>query len=106
MNYASFIVKIVEKPKQHFFKDDTFVTQVLVKFTQIRESNLDIVFQISIWGNLGEDVIQYYRVNDYIIIEGYISLRQNLFNSINNEINKQVSISICKIYPFILNNAS
>ena len=105
MNYASFIVKIIDKPKQSFFNENNSVTEVLVKFSQIREASLEVVFKISIWGNLGNDFIQYYRINDYIIIEGYISIRNNLFNSSNTIGDKQIEISISKVYPFILENA-
>ena len=47
-----------------------------------------------IWGNLGEDVIKYYKINDYILIEGFISFRKKKINN-----NQEIKISVSKIYP-------
>ena len=104
MNYATFIVKIIEKPEQSFFNDNTSVTEVLVKFSQIKKNTSKTVFKLSFWGNLAYDVSQYYRVNDYIIIEGYISLRESLDDQSTSSVDKQVEISVFKIYPFIINS--
>ena len=104
MNYANFIVKILEKPKQRFFNSNISVTEILVKFSQIRKNNRGAIFKLSIWGNLAYEVAQYYQVNDYIVIEGYISLRENLSNQFTFVLDKHVEISVFKIYPFLLNN--
>ena len=104
MNYATFIVKILEKPEQSFFNDNTSVTEVLVKFSQVKNNASKTVFQLSFWGNLAYDIAQYYRVNDYIIIEGYISLRESLAHQSTFSVDKQVEISVFKVYPFIINS--
>ncbi|KYK21337.1 hypothetical protein AYK24_09300 [Thermoplasmatales archaeon SG8-52-4] len=105
MNYASFIVKIIGKPEQSFFENDISVTEVLVKLCQIRNKKLEITLRLSLWGNLAYDTIQqYYQINAYIIVEGYISLRENISDSYRIPIDKQVEISVFKIYPFLLNN--
>lgn len=104
MNYASFIVKIVEKPKQRFSNNQISVTEVLIKFSQIKNqaNSLGSVFYISIWDNLTYDFVRYYEINDYILIEGYISIRENLFNDLIYRSNKHVEISVFRIHPFIL----
>jgi hypothetical protein len=33
----------------------------------------------NLWGNLARDVATYYKINDYILIEGYLSLRDARF---------------------------
>lgn len=104
MNYSSFIVKIVEEPIQSYFEDGIPMTEIIVKFSQIRKRKTIQTFRISIWGNLADDVIKYYQINDYIVIEGYISIRprfseDNIFSK-----NNQVEVSIRKIYPFLLSN--
>nr|YP_010537130.1 hypothetical protein ON770_pgp064 [Lithodesmioides polymorpha]UYC30917.1 hypothetical protein [Lithodesmioides polymorpha] len=103
MNYSNFIVKIIEIPKQSFFKDNTSVTEILVKFPQIRENKLASTFYLSIWGDLAYDILKYYNVNDYIIIEGYISLKSSISDYLI--LDKQVEISVFKIYPFIVNDS-
>nr|AWT38956.1 hypothetical protein ycf41 [Eunotogramma sp.] len=103
MNYASFIVKIIGKPEQSFFEDNTSVIEFPVQFSQIRKQNIETTFQVSIWGNLGYDIKHYYQVNDYIVIEGYISLRDFIPDHSNYPLDKQIEISVFKIYPFLLN---
>lgn len=100
MNYSNFIVKIIEVPRQSFFKDNTSMVEILVKFPQIRENKLASTLRLSIWGDLAYDVIKYYNVNDYIIVEGYISLKSLISDYLTSD--KQVEISVFKIYPFIV----
>lgn len=102
MNYSIFIVKIIQSPEQSFFEDDTSVTEVLVKFPQFLNRNFSDIFQISVWGNLAHDVAKYYDVNDYLIIEGYISLRDNHSDNFGTKKDKQLEFTVSKLYPFLL----
>ena len=104
MNYTSFIGKIIKKPQQSFFNNNISVTEITIKFPQLRSSDSGNILYLSIWGNLASDYIKYYDVNDYIVVEGYISLRESVSNSLNSNKDKQVEISVFKIYPFILNS--
>ena len=104
MNYVNFIVKIIRKPEQSFFENDICITEILVKLCQIKKNKLEIPVQLSIWGNLGYDIMQYYQINDYIIIEGYLSLRESSYYSSTIPMNKQIEVSVFKIYPFSLKN--
>nr|WAJ57562.1 hypothetical protein [Actinocyclus sp. (in: diatoms)] len=105
MNYTSFIIKILKEPEQNFLQNNIVVTKMLVKFVSPRTKtfNTEDTFQISIWENLSYETIKYYQPNDYIIIEGYISLRPN-FSSLNkiSKNDQQVEISVFKHYPFLL----
>ena len=102
MNYTSFMIKIIGKPEQSFFENDISVTEMIAKFYQFRDNSYNIC-KISIWGNLSYDVMQYYQINDYLIVEGYISRRNSSFEKYN--ITTEIEISVFKIYPFALNNA-
>nr|UYC31358.1 hypothetical protein [Odontella aurita var. minima] len=106
MNYVNFIVKIIEKPKQSFFENNICITEVLVKLCQTKNNKLEIPLQLSIWGNLGYDIMQYYQINDYIIIEGYISLHENKSNNYKIKNNKHIEVSVFKIYPFLLKSVA
>ena len=55
-------------------------------------------------GNLGRDVKDYYKVNDYILIEGYLSLRQTNKPYLNttSQTPKRVEVTVLKVYPFLL----
>lgn len=100
MNYSSFIVKIIEQPIQQYFKEDILMIEMLVKFSQFKEQKPKKTFRIFIWGDLGNDVLKYYRINDYIIIEGYISLTNSFQENNFSSLNSQITISVRKIYPF------
>lgn len=105
MNYANFIVKIVKEPEQKFFQKNTVVTKMLVKFVPTRKKFLNIkdTFEISIWENLSNETIKYYRLYDYIFIEGYISLRTNFSMSVQtSQLDKRLEISVFKHYPLFL----
>ena len=106
MNYGSFIVKILEKPFLTSFDTTNPVTQFTVQIPQLKYDGESTIIQVFIWGPLADAIAQYYRLNDYIIIEGYLFICRNLFNFISNsDYNNQfgVEISACKIYPFALN---
>ena len=105
MNYTSFIVKILKKPKQSFLKNNIIVTNIIVRYVspRIKTFNIKNNFQISIWEKFSYDTVKYYKPNDYIIVEGYISLRTPFITS-NKTANtdRQVEISVFKHYPLVL----
>nr|YP_009028735.1 hypothetical protein [Asterionellopsis glacialis]AGH28284.1 hypothetical protein [Asterionellopsis glacialis] len=101
MNYTSFLVKIVEKPNQIFVNKIIPLTEMTVQIPQVRITNKKTI-DLSIWGKLGYDITQYYQINDYVIVEGYLSIRDDLVNEDLSKSGKRVNMSVSKIYPFIL----
>jgi hypothetical protein len=100
MNHTILLVKIVTPPIKSSFKDGFYVTEMQVKFVPIKTKlNSNDVIHLSIWDNLSSDTVKYYKVNEYIIIEGYISIRENLFNLSNYSNSNQISISVTNLYP-------
>jgi hypothetical protein len=56
------------------------------------------------WGNLARDVSSYYQINDYIMVEGYLSLNnKHLLNKVKQN-SKQFEITVLKVYPFLLSS--
>jgi single-stranded DNA-binding protein len=102
MNYVIFTVKVIKNSGQSFFSDGTSLTELTVQLPQIRKNNSKIILQVSIWGKLSYDVAKYYQPDDYIIIEGYISIRNINTERIVNLLDKQVEISVFKLYPLLL----
>lgn len=98
MNYSCFIVKIVNEPISSQFKNNISLVEMLVKFSTVRKVNTIETLRVLVWGNLAEDIIKYYQVNDYIIIEGYVR------NLSETGIKDQVEVSVKKVYPFLLKN--
>jgi len=100
MNSCIFIVKILTTPIQSFFSDNTTVIEATVQFAKIQKQKRETFdeFRLSAWGNLGLDLLKYYRIGDYVIVEGFLSLR----NSSKNKIDKEPEFTIIKLYPFLL----
>ena len=93
-NYFSGIIKVLENPTQTFFNDKIAVTTIRGELPQIRNNR--IIFLV-FWGNLASEIKNYYQINDYILIEGYLSMRNK--KNINS---KKVTITVLKVYPFLL----
>jgi single-stranded DNA-binding protein len=102
MNYIIFAAKVIKNSGQSFFQDGTALTELIVQLPQVRKNNINIILKVSIWGNLSYDVAKYYKPDDYIIIEGYISIRNTNIDSDITLLNKQVEISAFKLYPLLL----
>jgi single-stranded DNA-binding protein len=68
----------------------------------VQKNNSKVILQVSIWGKLSYDVAKYYKPDDYLIIEGYISIRNIDTGHVVNLLNKQVEISVFKLYPLLL----
>ena len=102
MNYVIFTVKVIKNSGQSFFSDGTSLTELTVQLPQVRKNNNKVILQLSSWGKLSYDVAKYYQPDDYIIIEGYISLKNINTDRAVNLLDKQVEISVFKLYPLLL----
>ena len=96
-NFVSATVKILERPRQSLVNKIFPIVECRVQFPQIEN---DEIIHLIFWGSLGKDVTDYYKVNDYIIIEGYFSSYTNkLFQKV-----QKVQITVLKIYPLLLSS--
>ena len=86
------LIKILETPKQKIINNNIFVTRLRVQFPQVRKN---CIVNLTFWGNLASDIATYYKINDYILIEGYLSLP-------SNGTSQKIEITVLKIYPFLL----
>jgi len=102
MNYVIFAVKVIKNSGQSFFADGTSLTELTVQLPQVRKNNTKLILQVSIWGKLSYDVAKYYQPEDYVIIEGYISVRNISTDRIVNLLDKQIEICVFKLYPLLL----
>lgn len=98
LNSIEGVVKILETPKQTIFNKNISVTQFRALFPQVRNN---LIVTLIFWGNLAVDVGNYYKVNDYILIEGYLSLKNK--PSLNSK-DQSVEIKVLKVYPFFFNS--
>ena len=94
-NYISCVVKILETPIQTVFDNDIPITKFRAQLPQVRNNNIvNLIF----WGKLSHDIVNYYNVDDYIIVEGFISLQDKKMSKSS----KKVEITVLKVYPFLL----
>jgi len=96
-NYIAAIVKILELPKIKIIKNKISVTKFRAQLPQIRKTQ---VVEIVIWGNLANDMAKYYSKSDYILVEGYLSLRKFSQPS-NRKFLKRARFTVLKAYPFL-----
>jgi single-stranded DNA-binding protein len=99
MNYTTILIKIVSKPEQSFFNNNVNYTEFIGKFYQYKKNDY-AVCKISVWGNLAYDLVRYYQKNDYLIVEGYLVLKDSILEELNIKTN--IEIIACKVYPFAL----
>ena len=91
INYLGSTVKILEKPRQTTISDKIVKTEIRAQLPQTRKNQ--IVYLV-FWGNLARDASNYYQVNDYIMIEGYLSVS----SKITKQNLKKAQITVLKLY--------
>ncbi len=98
MNTSIFIVKLISPPIQSFFIGDISIVELIVEFPKAKKKSFQDI-RLSIWGDLGGDISKYYQIGDYVIVEGFLSLRTNISRI---TLDKEPEFTIIKIYPFLL----
>lgn len=99
MNLCILIVRIVSKPTQDLLRRNISVTRMQVELVEPNQKQEFDKFTALLWGNLGEKVIEHFRVGDYVIIEGVLKL-QSFYSNIPFQ--KKLNFTIFNICPFLL----
>jgi hypothetical protein len=94
-NYIGSVVKILENPVQTVINDKIVRTEFRAQLVQVR--NIQIAHLV-FWGNLASDIITNYQVNDYMIIEGYLSLLNKTNHKLAKRQLKKAQITVLKVY--------
>lgn len=95
-NYLGSVVKILEKPVQTIVSDKVLKTECRAQLAQVRNTGIvNLVF----WGNLSSDAVNSYKINDYIMIEGYVSLLDKTSQKFVKRKLKKVEIVVLKSFP-------
>jgi len=96
ITYIEGIVKILEKPKQKSINKDITLVKFRAQLASVRKPQ---IIHVIFWGNLAQDILSFYKINQYLLIEGYPSFR----NSTNlKQISKRIEITGLRVYPFYL----
>lgn len=95
MNDSVFVVKVVEKLVDLNYKEYE-ATQVKVQFPVLRQKDDRSELTLILWGDYRNDFMKYYKVKDYLIIQGILTLKG--YKNGENE----PKVIARKIYPFRL----
>jgi single-stranded DNA-binding protein len=104
-NYIGTIVKILEKPKNKTIENNISITEVRAQLPKIRTRKNGII-KLIFWGKLAVDFQEYYKTNDYIMIEGYLSVQTKPISNLMKQNLKKVEVTVFKVYPFLLKDHS
>ena len=99
-NYIGGVIKILETPKQKILKNNILVTRFRAQIPQRRSNNR--IVTLTFWGALSRDIVANYKVNDYLLIEGFLSLRNKQVSNSKISKLKKIEITVKKAYPFFL----
>lgn len=98
-NYIISLVRILENPSKIFLNDNILFTKFRVQFPQSRNNQ---IINLICWDNLAFNINQYYQINDYIIIEGYLSSNSKPCLNELFKNSRKIEMTVLKIYPFLL----
>ena len=100
-NFIGSIVKILEPPNQKTLANNLLITRFRVQFPQVRETS---IVYLKFLGNIGKDIIRYYKVNDYILIEGYLKLKNQKLSNRSSQKRNQIEITVLRIHSVVSNS--
>nr|WRW10713.1 hypothetical protein ASMI161 [Ascoseira mirabilis] len=95
MNHAIFIVKVINTPI-HLIYSNFQTIEVKVRFPITRKKNSINELTLLLWGQSKDDFLKYYKIQDYLIIEGILTLHD--YKNEDNDAN----IVVKRLYPFLL----
>lgn len=95
MNHGIFIVKIIEQSIDLTYNNE-LVLKIPIQFAQIKSKTSKKRLNLILWGTFREDFLKYYKIKDYLLIEGIITS----YNYQNQE--DEVNLIAKRVYPFLL----
>nr|YP_009327092.1 hypothetical protein [Pleurocladia lacustris]ANS57620.1 hypothetical protein [Pleurocladia lacustris]ANS57764.1 hypothetical protein [Pleurocladia lacustris] len=95
MNHTIFVVRVVDDPVHLIYKEHETI-QIKVRFPVLRQKDSKSELILLLWGDYRNDFLKYYKVQDYLIIEGTLTLKG--YKNMENE----PKVIVKRIYPFLL----
>lgn len=93
MNHAIFIVKLITPPTQLSYNSHHTI-ELGVQFAGANYRNFKNQFTLILWGEHAEDFLKYYKIQDYLVVEGIMTIK--------GYTNPNLKIIAKRIYPFLL----
>lgn len=89
MNHAIFVIKVCKNPV-HSVHCEQKIIEIEVQFPTPRQKNYKNKFKLILWGNHKDDFLKYYKIQDYLLVEGIITINTD----------NDIKITVKRIYPF------
>nr|YP_011007368.1 hypothetical protein V2495_pgp012 [Scytothamnus australis]WAM64797.1 hypothetical protein [Scytothamnus australis] len=96
MNHAIFIVKLIKDPVSINYENYQTV-EAKVKFASPRQKSSINELTLLLWGEYRDDFLTYYKVHDYVIVEGILTLTDSKTNI------SEGKLIVKRLYPLLLN---
>ena len=93
-NYFLGTIKILENPRQVPLQKKFVLISLCGEISQNRKNKL---IHLHFWGHLAEQINRCYQLNDYILVEGYLSIRKES----TQKNSQKFLLTVLKIYPFL-----
>ena len=103
MNHSTFLVKVCQLPQQSFFEDGTSITEFLVNISESSFQNDLTYIKVSFWENSVINEKHNYKIDDYLIVEGFLNLIKNE-DQVFTEIIPTIELCATKIDPLFNNS--
>ena len=95
MNHGIFVIKVLEEPKHLVYKEYEAI-EIKVQFPVVRQKDSRSELTLLIWDDYRKDFLSYYKVQDYLIVEGTLTFKG--YKNIENE----AKLIVRRTYPFLL----
>lgn len=95
MNHSIFLVKILAGPV-HLNYNTYKTIELEVQFARISYKNLKNKLILTLWGDHRDDFLKYYKIHDYLVIEGILT------NKCYKNEKSDLKIIAKRVYPFLL----
>ena len=99
INYFCSIVKVLEDPIQIQINNKISITTFRVELFQVRKNYTNQLIFLYFWGKLSEKIKNYCNINEYILIEGYLQVKEKKSKTLPFTNLKQIIVTVLRVYP-------
>jgi hypothetical protein len=99
MNSCIFIVTLAENPIEEFYKTQIKLLEVPANFNYLlKEKIFNETVNLLIWGDQANDVLKYYRKDDYVVVEGFITASSEFYQNNLKIKERKIQLTVIDIY--------